>query len=195
MPISLSKGGTISLTKEAGPRGLSAITVGLGWDPVAPSFGAAAADLDASVLLLDASGKVGQDADLVFFGNLTHVSGAVTHLGDNLTGDGDGDDEQIVIDLRVVPASVTSITFLVSIYEAEKRGQTFASIASSFIRVVNNDGGAELARFDLGAGAGSSSALVFGEVYRDGAEWKFRALGDTHDGGFEGTLRAFGVNV
>ncbi|PPH07755.1 chemical-damaging agent resistance protein C [Rathayibacter sp. AY1D1] len=194
MAISLSKGGTISLTKEAGPRGLTAITVGLGWDPAPQGFGGTT-DLDASALLLDASGRVVQDSDFVFYGNLVHSSGAVSHLGDNLTGEGEGDDEQIVIDLLGVPAGVESVTFLVSIYDAEKKGQTFSSIASSFIRVVNNDGGTELARFDLGEGAGSTSTLVFGEVYRDGAEWKFRALGDTYDGGFEGTLRRFGVNV
>jgi len=193
MSVSLSKGGTVSLTKEAGPSGLTSVTVGLGWD-AREGYGADF-DLDASAVLLGANGRALSDADLIFYNNLNSPTGAVTHTGDNLTGDGDGDDETIIVDLSKVPEAAQSIVFLVSIHEGTLRGQSFGVVDNAFIRVLNNQDQRELARFDLTDGASSDTALSFGELYRDGAEWKFRALGDGHPGGFVGALQGLGINV
>jgi len=166
--VSLSKGGNVSLTKEA--PGLTAVTVGLGWD-VRTSTGADF-DLDASAIMLAGTGKVASDAHFVFFNNLTSPEGSVEHTGDNLTGGGEGDDDDDVIkvDFAGVPAQVARIVFPVSIYEAETRGQNFGQVRNAFIRLVNQDGSAEIARYDLTEDAGSETAMVFGELYRNGPD-------------------------
>ncbi|MER8014433.1 TerD family protein [Streptomyces griseoluteus] len=191
MGVSLSKGGNVSLTKEA--PGLTAVIVGLGWD-VRTTTGNDF-DLDASALLLNNAGKVGSDQNFVFFNNLKSPDGSVEHTGDNLTGEGEGDDEQIKVDLAAVPADVDKIVFPVSIYEAENRQQSFGQVRNAFIRVVNQAGGQELARYDLSEDASTETAMVFGELYRNGAEWKFRAIGQGYASGLRGIAQDFGVNV
>ncbi|MDG4856691.1 TerD family protein [Streptomyces sp. T-3] len=191
MGVSLSKGGNVSLSKEA--PGLAAVTVGLGWDirsTTGQDF-----DLDASALLVDESGKVLSDQHFVFFNNLKSPDGSVEHTGDNLTGEGEGDDEAIKVDLATVPAGVAKIVFPVSIHEAENRGQSFGQVRNAFIRVVNQAGGAELARYDLTEDASTETAMVFGELYRNGAEWKFRAVGQGYASGLRGIAQDFGVSV
>jgi len=194
MAISLSKGSTISLTKEAGPIRLTNILVGLGWtttDTPGVEF-----DLDASALVLGQDGRVLSQGDFVFYGQEQDSSGAVRTLGDNLVGgDGQGDDEQITIDLDKLPQAAQRVLIAVSIYEGEKRGQNFGLVGSAFIRVVNAANGQELARFDLTSGASSETAFAFGELYRDGAEWRFGAVGDAYQGGLGGLVSTFGVNV
>ncbi|NEA42407.1 TerD family protein [Streptomyces sp. SID11385] len=191
MGVTLAKGGNVSLSKEA--PGLTSITVGLGWD-VRTTTGSDY-DLDASALLCSAAGKVVSDAHFVFYNNLTSPDGSVRHTGDNLTGEGEGDDESIEIDLSQVPAEVDKIVFPVSIHEAESRGQSFGQVRNAFIRVVNREGGAELARYDLSEDASTETAMVFGEVYRHGTEWKFRAVGQGYASGLAGIASDFGVNV
>lgn len=192
MGVSLSKGGNVSLTKEAGGT-LTAVTVGLGWD--ARTTTGDGFDLDASALLLNSGGKVRTDNDFVFYGNLATTDGCVTHQGDNLTGEGDGDDEQVKVDLKTVPADVDKIVFPVSIYEAGKRGQSFGQVRNAFIRIVNEAGGAELARYDLSEDASTETAMIFGELYRNGAEWKFRAVGQGYQSGLAGIATDYGVNL
>ena len=192
MGVSLSKGGNVSLTKEAGGN-LTAVTVGLGWD--ARTTTGDGFDLDASALLCNSGGKVRTDNDFVFYGNLATADGSVTHQGDNLTGEGDGDDEQVKVDLKAVPADVDKIVFPVSIYEAGKRGQSFGQVRNAFIRIVNEAGGAELARYDLSEDASTETAMIFGELYRNGAEWKFRAVGQGYQSGLAGIATDFGVNL
>ncbi|MFF4403343.1 TerD family protein [Streptomyces sp. NPDC001262] len=191
MAVTLSKGGNVSLSKEA--PGLTAVTVGLGWD-VRTTTGADY-DLDASALLCDVSGRVLSDQHFVFFNNLSSPEGSVRHSGDNLTGGGDGDDEQIQVDLAGVPAQAARIVFPVSIYDAEQRGQSFGQVRNAFIRVVNQADGREIARYDLTEDASTETAMVFGEVYRHGAEWKFRAIGQGYASGLAGIAQDFGVNV
>ncbi|MGW1195744.1 TerD family protein [Streptomyces sp. NPDC002536] len=191
MAVTLSKGGNVSLSKEA--PGLTAVTVGLGWD-VRTTTGADY-DLDASALLCDVSGRVLSDQHFVFFNNLNSPEGSVRHSGDNLTGGGDGDDEQIQVDLATVPAQAARIVFPVSIYDAEQRGQSFGQVRNAFIRVVNQADGREIARYDLTEDASTETAMVFGEVYRHGAEWKFRAIGQGYASGLAGIAQDFGVNV
>ncbi|MEV7229212.1 MULTISPECIES: TerD family protein [Polymorphospora] len=191
MGVSLSKGGNVSLTKQA--PGLTAVTVGLGWD-VRTTTGTDF-DLDASAIICNASGKAVSDQHFIFFNNLTSPDGSVQHLGDNLTGEGDGDDEQINVNLAGVPGDVDKITFTVSIYDAEGRSQSFGQVANAFIRVVNQAGGEELARYDLSEDASTETAMVFGELYRRDAEWKFRAVGQGYASGLRGIAQDFGVNV
>lgn len=191
MGVSLTKGGNVSLTKEA--PGLTAVTIGLGWD--ARSTTGVDFDLDASAILAGADGKVVSDGHFVFFNNLTSVDGSVQHTGDNLTGEGDGDDEQITVNLATVPAEVDKIVFPVSIYDATTRSQSFGQVRNAFIRVMNQAGGAELARYDLSEDASTETAMVFGELYRNGAEWKFRAVGQGYAEGLTGIARDFGVGV
>ncbi len=191
MGVSLSKGGNVSLSKEA--PGLTAVLVGLGWD-VRTTTGNDY-DLDASALLLNDTGKVVSDRHFVFYNNLTSPDGSVEHTGDNLTGEGDGDDEAIKVDLAAVPADITKIAFPVSIHDAENRGQGFGQVRNAFIRVVNQAGGAELARYDLSEDAATETAMIFGELYRHGAEWKFRAVGQGYASGLAGIAADFGVNV
>ncbi len=191
MSVSLSKGGNVSLTKEA--PGMTAVNVGLGWD--ARTTSGADFDLDASALLVDASSKILSDQYFIFFNNLTSPDGSVEHTGDNLTGEGEGDDEMIKVNLSAVPAECDKIVFAVSIYDAETRGQSFGQVRNAFIRVVNQAGGAEIARYDLSEDASTETAMVFGEVYRNSGEWKFRAVGQGYTTGLSGIARDFGVNV
>ncbi|MGW4028173.1 TerD family protein [Streptomyces sp. NPDC004838] len=191
MGVSLSKGGNVSLTKAA--PGLTAVLVGLGWD-VRTTTGTDF-DLDASALLTNAEGKVTNDGNFVFFNNLKSPDGSVEHTGDNLTGEGEGDDEAIKVNLAAVPADVDKIVFPVSIYEAESRQQSFGQVRNAFIRVVNQADNNELARYDLSEDASTETAMVFGELYRNGAEWKFRAIGQGYASGLRGIAQDFGVNV
>lgn len=191
MSVSLSKGGNVSLTKEA--PGLQAVLVGLGWD--ARTTSGADFDLDASALMVGESGKIVSDAHFVFFNNLTSPDGSVEHLGDNLTGEGEGDDEEIKVNLAGVPAEVVKIVITVSIYDAESRRQSFGQVRNAYIRVVNQADTAELTRYDLSEDASTETAMIFGELYRSAADWKFRAVGQGYSTGLAGIARDFGVNV
>lgn len=191
MGVSLSKGGNVSLSKEA--PGLTAVLVGLGWD--ARTTTGADFDLDASALMCGTSGKVLSDSHFVFFNNLHSPDGSVEHTGDNLTGEGEGDDEVIKVNLAAVPAECDKIVFTVSIYDAEARGQNFGQVRNAYIRIVNQAGGAEIVRYDLSEDYSSETAMVFGEVYRSGPEWKFRAVGQGYSTGLRGIAMDFGVNV
>jgi tellurium resistance protein TerD len=189
--VSLTKGGNVSLTKAA--PGLTGVVVGLGWD-VRTTTGKDF-DLDASAILLNAAGQALSDGHFVFFNNLTSPDGSVQHLGDNLTGEGEGDDEQVRVTLSTVPADVDRIVFPVSIYDADTRLQSFGQVRNAFIRIVNSADNAELARYDLTEDASTETAMVFGELYRSGAEWKFRAVGQGYASGLAGIARDFGINV
>jgi tellurium resistance protein TerD len=189
--VSLNKGGNVSLTKEA--PNLTAVIVGLGWD--ARTTTGSDFDLDASALLTNTEGKVLSDQHFVFFNNLKSPDGSVEHTGDNLTGEGEGDDEAIKVNLAGVPADVAKIVFPVSIYEAESRQQSFGQVRNAFIRVVNQADNNELARYDLTEDASTETAMVFGELYRHGPEWKFRAIGQGYASGLRGIAQDFGVNV
>ena len=191
MGVSLSKGGNVSLTKEA--PNLTAVVVGLGWD--ARTTTGTDFDLDASALLTNEQGKVLSDAHFVFFNNLRSPDGSVEHTGDNLTGEGEGDDEVINVNLAGVPADVVKIVFPVSIYEAESRQQSFGQVRNAYIRVLNAADQRELARYDLTEDASTETAMVFGELYRHGPEWKFRAIGQGYASGLRGIAQDFGVNV
>ena len=192
MAVSLKKGQKIDLTK--GNPGLRSLTVGLGWD-VNRYDGGADFDLDASAFLLGGTGKVTADEDFVFYGNGTHPSGSVTYGGDNRTGAGEGDDEQIFVDLSLVPANIEKIDFTVTIYEAAERRQNFGQVANAFVRIVDDATGAELIRYDLEEDFSIETALVVGELYRHNGEWKFNAIGSGFQGGLEALCRNFGVNV
>ncbi len=191
MSVSLSKGGNVSLSKQA--PGLTAVVVGLGWD--ARSTTGADFDLDASALMVGANGKILSDSHFVFFNNLTSPDGSVEHTGDNLTGEGDGDDEAVRVDLVAVPAECDRIVFPVSIYEADQRGQSFGQVRNAFIRVVDQANGAEIARYDLSEDASTETAMIFGELYRYNGEWKFRAVGQGYASGLRGIATDYGVNV
>jgi tellurium resistance protein TerD len=190
MGVTLAKGGNVSLTKVA--PNLTQVMIGLGWD--ARSTTGADFDLDASALLC-ASGRVLGDEYFVFYNNLKSPDGSVEHTGDDLTGGGGGDDEQLLVDLSSVPERVDKIVFPVSIYDADSRGQTFGQVGNAFIRVVNQADQAELARYDLSEDASSETAMIFGELYRYGGEWKFRAVGQGYASGLRGIALDFGVNV
>ena len=191
MSVALTKGGNVSLSKSA--PNLTSIAVGLGWD--ARSTTGADFDLDASALLTGSNGRVVSDEYFVFFNNLTSPDGSVVHTGDNLTGEGEGDDETINVELPLVPANVEKIVFTVSIYEAEQRGQAFGQVTNAYIRIVNRADGSELARYDLTEDASTETAMIFGEVYRREQEWKFRAVGQGYASGLRGIAVDFGVNV
>lgn len=192
MPISLQKGQKVSLTKD-NPR-LKNVVVGLGWDVNAFDTGGDF-DLDAAAFLLTDSGKVSKSEDFVFYGNLSHPSGSVMHQGDNLTGVGDGDDEQIKIDLSKVPDNITKIAFTVTIYEPEQRRQNFGQVNNAFIRIYNADNGEEMLRYDLGEDFSIETAAVFGELYKNGNEWKFNAIGSGFQGGLAALCANYGVDV
>ena len=192
MAVSLKKGQKVDLTK--GNPGLKHLLIGLGWD-VNKYDGGGDFDLDASAFLLKKDGKVTGDSDFVFYGNLKHASGAVVHQGDNLTGEGEGDDEQIKVDLSLVPDTINKIDFTVTIYEAEKRKQNFGQVSNAFIRVVDEDKNEELIRFDLGEDFSIETAVVVGELYRNNGEWKFNAIGNGFEGGLAALGRNYGVNV
>ena len=191
MGVSLTKGGNVSLTKEA--PGLTAVAVGLGWDlrtTTGQDF-----DLDASAIALGTDKKVVSDQHFVFFNNLRSPDGTVEHTGDNLTGEGDGDDEVINVNLAGVPPQIDAVVFPVSIHDADNRGQSFGQVRNAYIRVVNQADNSELARYDLSEDASTETAMVFGELYRNGADWKFRAVGQGYASGLSGIARDFGVNV
>jgi len=191
MGVSLTKGGNVSLSKEA--PGLTAVLVGLGWD--ARTTTGTDFDLDASAIMVKGDGEVFSSKHFIFFNNTTSPEGSVEHTGDNLTGEGEGDDEQIKVDLNSVPAEVDKIVFPVSIYEAESRSQGFGQVRNAFIRIVNQTGGTEITRYDLTEDASTETAMVFGELYRSGAEWKFRAVGQGYASGLRGSAQTGGVTV
>ena len=192
MPINLSKGQKVDLTK--GNPGLTKIMVGLGWDVNSFDTGGDF-DLDAAAFLLGESGKVTSSGDFVFYGNLKHSSGAVEHLGDNLTGEGAGDDEQIRIDLTKVPDNIQRIAFTVTIYDAAERRQNFGQVSNAYVRVVDESTGMELIRYDLEEDFSIETAIVVAEIYRHNGEWKFNAIGSGFQGGLEALCINFGVNV
>ncbi len=192
MSVSLQKGQKVSLTK--GNPGLSKVVVGLGWDVNQFDTGGDF-DLDAAAFLLTDSGKISTQSDFVFYGNLEHPSGSVKHIGDNLTGAGEGDDEQIKIDLSMVPENITKIAFTVTIYDAETRRQNFGQVNNAFIRIYNEANGEELLRYDLGEDFSIETAAVFGELYKNGTEWKFNAIGSGYQGGLAALCANFGVQV
>lgn len=191
MAISLSKGGNLSLTKT--DPNLNKLLIGLGWDERATS--GAEFDLDASVFLLAGNGRVRGDHDFIFYNQLKSDNGAVEHTGDNRTGQGDGDDEVIKVNLSLVPADVDKIMLPVTIHDAQARNQNFGQVANAFIRVVNEETGAEVVRFDLAEDYSIETAMVFGEVYRHNSEWKFRAVGQGYSGGLLAMCSQYGVNV
>lgn len=192
MPISLQKGQKVSLTKDN--PGLTNVVVGLGWDVNQFDTGGDF-DLDSAAFLLADSGKVSRQEDFVFFGNLSHPSGSVVHMGDNLTGAGDGDDEQIKINLAMVPANITKIAIVVTIYNAEERRQNFGQVNNAFIRIYNETTGEEMLRYDLGEDFSIETAAVFGELYKNGSEWKFNAIGSGYQGGLAALCANYGVDV
>ena len=191
MAISLNKGGRLSLDKEA--PGLKKVLIGLGWD--ARATDGVDFDLDASAFMLNASGKVRSDADFIFYNQLKSACGSVQHTGDNQTGAGEGDDETIMIDLGRVPPDVQKISFTVTIHEAETRKQNFGQVNNAYIRLVNAETNVEVARYDLAEDASTETAMIFGEVYRNGADWKFKAVGQGFAGGLGPLARAHGVKV
>jgi len=191
MSVSLTKGGNVSLTKQA--PGMTEVLVGLGWD--ARTTTGDDFDLDASAIMLTAEGKALSDKHFIFFNNTASPEGSVQHTGDNLTGEGEGDDEAINVDLRAVPAEVAKIVFPVTIYDGDTRHQGFGQVRNAFIRIVDRTGGTEVARYDLTEDASTETAMLFGELYRNGEEWKFRAVGQGYSAGLAGIARDFGVNV
>lgn len=192
MAISLTKGQKVDLTKSN--PGLKNVLVGLGWDINRFDSGSDF-DLDASAFLVQENGKVSGDQDFIFYSNLEHPSGAVVHLGDNRTGAGDGDDEQITVDLSKVPENIARIAFTVTIYDAESRRQNFGQVANAFIRLVNADTDEEIVRYDLGEDFSIETAMVVGELYRHNGEWKFNAIGSGYQGGLAALCENYGVDV
>ena len=192
MAISLAKGQKVDLTK--GNPGLRNIMAGLGWDINVFDSGADF-DLDAAVFMLGADGKCPTDKEFIFYGNLSHASGAVNHMGDNLTGEGDGDDEQIRIDLSKVPANIERIAFTVTIYDSDVRRQNFGQVSNAFIRIVDDVTGTELIHYDLGEDFSIETAVVVGELYRHNGEWKFNAIGSGFQGGLAALCGHYGIEV
>lgn len=192
MAVNLRKGQKVDLTKSN--PGLKKLTVGLGWDVNRYDSGSEF-DLDASAFLLRANGRVGADDDFVFYGNANHASGGVIYGGDNRTGEGEGDDEQIFVDLSLVPPEIEKIDFTVTIYDADVRRQNFGQVSNAFVRIVDDATGAEIVRYDLEEDFSIETALVVGELYRHGGEWKFNAIGAGFQGGLEALCRNYGVNV
>lgn len=191
MAISLTKGGNVNLSKEA--PNLTNMAVGLGWNPRATD--GQAFDLDAVAFLVNESGKVRTDADFIFFNNLKSSDGSVEHTGDNRTGEGDGDDEVIKVDLTKVPADVSKVVFCAVIYEGQARNQNFGQVANAYIRIVNTQGDAEVARYDLSEDSSTETAMIFGELYKNNGEWKFRAVGQGFAGGLGPLAQSHGVAV
>ncbi|HOY23039.1 MAG TPA: TerD family protein [Cellvibrio sp.] len=191
MAISLQKGGNVNLNKEA--PGLKKLLVGLGWDPRATD--GKEFDLDGSVFLLNATGKARSDADFIFYNNLKSADGSVAHSGDNRSGQGDGDDETVTIDLDKVPADVDKISVCVTIHDAAARNQNFGMVSKAFIRCINGGDNKEIARFDLSEDSSVETAMIFGEIYRAGAEWKFKAIGQGFAGGLAPLARSFGIDA
>ncbi|MGE1154088.1 TerD family protein [Pseudomonas sp. ICMP 460] len=191
MAVSLSKGGNVSLSKEA--PGLTEVVVGLGWDPRVTD--GTEFDLDASVFVVGENGKVLDDNSFIFYNNKKSADGSVEHMGDNRSGAGEGDDEQVTVKLTSLAPLVKKLVFAVTIHDAEARKQTFGQVSNSFIRVVNKADGKELARFDLSEDASTETAMVFGELYRSGEEFKFKAIGQGFAGGLKPLAEAHGVSI
>ncbi|SHN92007.1 Tellurium resistance protein TerD [Bathymodiolus heckerae thiotrophic gill symbiont] len=191
MGVSLQKGGNVSLEKAA--PGMTKILVGLGWDERATD--GAEFDLDASIFLLKLDGKVRADNDFIFYNNLTSSDGSVVHQGDNRTGEGEGDDEAVKIDLAKVPAEVDKISVTVTIHDAVNRNQNFGQVANAFIRVVNDENNEEVARYDLSEDYSIETAMIFGEIYRHSGEWKFKAVGQGYEGGLKALATGFGISI
>lgn len=189
MPVNLTKGGNVSLTKEA--PGMTLVRFGLGWD--ARSTDGADFDLDAVALVVGEDGKVLTDKHFVFFNNLATPESAVVHAGDNRTGEGEGDDEVITVDLAAMPAGAQKIVFAATIYEAESRKQNFGQVSNAFIRAVNAGNDAEIMRFDLSEDYSTETAVIFGELYRRETEWKFKAVGAGYAAGLGGLAKDYGV--
>ena len=192
MAVNLTKGQKVDLTK--GNPSLSKIIVGLGWD-TNKYDGGADFDLDASAFLCGENGRVTNDLDFIFYSNLKHSSGSVEHTGDNLTGEGEGDDEVIKVDLSRVPANISKIEFTVTIYEADERHQNFGQVSNAYIHIVDQVTGNEIIRYDLGEDFSIETAIVVGEIYRNNGEWKFNAIGSGFQGGLYALCKNFGVNV
>ncbi|KQM63384.1 chemical-damaging agent resistance protein C [Sphingomonas sp. Leaf17] len=191
MSVSLAKGGNVSLSKEE--PGLTHILIGLGWDT--RTTDGTDFDLDASAFLLAAGDRVRGDSDFIFYNNLKSADGSVEHTGDNRTGEGDGDDEALKVELARVPADVQKIAVTVTIHDGEARRQSFGMVSNAFIRIVNDATGREIARYDLTEDASTETAMIFGEVYRHNGDWKFRAVGQGYKGGLAPMARNYGVNV
>lgn len=192
MAINLTKGQKVDLTK--GNPGLKKLMVGLGWDVNAFDSGADF-DLDAAAFMLGDNGKCPTEKEFIFYGNLTHPSESLKHMGDNLTGEGEGDDEQIFIDLTKIPANVSKVAFTVTIYEAEERGQNFGQVSNSFIRIVDESTGQEVIHYDLGEDFSIETAVVVGELYKHNGEWKFNAIGSGFQGGLAALCGHYGIEV
>ncbi len=192
MPINLTKGQKVDLTKTN--PGLSKIMVGLGWDVNTFDSGHAF-DLDASAFLLDSSGKCPTDGDFIFYGNLQNASESVIHMGDNLTGEGEGDDEQIMADLSKIPENISKVAFTVTIYDSDSRGQNFGQVSNAYIRIVDEATGTELIHYDLGEDFSIETAIVVGELYKHNGEWKFNAIGSGFQGGLAALCSYYGIDV
>ena len=192
MAINLTKGQKVDLTK--GNPGIKKLMVGLGWDVNAFDSGADF-DLDAAAFMLGDNGRCPTEKEFIFYGNLTHPSESIKHMGDNLTGEGEGDDEQIFVDLTKIPANVSKVAFTVTIYEAESRGQNFGQVSNSFIRIVDESTGQELIHYDLGEDFSIETAVVVGELYKHNGEWKFNAIGSGFQGGLEALCGHYGIEV
>lgn len=191
MAVSLSKGGNVSLSKEA--PGLAEVIVGLGWDPRVTD--GIEFDLDASVFVVGENGKVLDDASFIFYNNKKTADGSIEHMGDNRSGQGDGDDEQVTVKLTGLAASVKKLVFAVTIHDSDARKQSFGQVSNAYIRVVNKADGKELARYDLSEDAGAETAMIFGELYRSGEEFKFKAIGQGFAGGLKPLAQAHGVSI
>ena len=200
MSVNLQKGQKVNLKKSDG-EALSRIRIGLGWDPVEQKkgglfgsiFGGSAPDIDcdASVIVCK-GGRLSGKKDVVYFGNLKHPSGAIVHTGDNLTGEGEGDDEQIKVDLTAVPEAYDKLVFVVNIYDCESRKQDFGMIQNAFIRICDERTGAEFCRYNLSESYAGMTAMIFGEIYRHNGEWKFNAIGQgTKDTGLQGLAKRY----
>lgn len=191
MAISLQKGGNVNLSKEA--PGMQKMLLGLGWD--ARATDGTDFDLDASAFLLNAAGKVRGDADFIFYNNTKASDGSVEHTGDNRTGEGEGDDESIIVDLSKVPADVDKIAICVTIHDAEARSQNFGMVSSAYVRCVNQANNTEIAKYDLSEDASVETAMIFGEIYRNSGDWKFKAIGQGFKGGLGPLAKNYGVGV
>ncbi|MBS6187619.1 TerD family protein [Haemophilus sp. SZY H51] len=191
MAISLTKGQNVSLSKT--DPSLKNVLVGLGWD--ARSTDGQNFDLDASVFMATENGKVPSDRHFIFYNQLVSPCGGIEHTGDNLTGDGDGDDESVIVRLDKVESNIKSLFITVTIHDAEARRQNFGQVSNAFVRIVNNDTSDEIVRFDLSEDYSTETAMVFGEIYRHNGEWKFRAIGQGYTGGLYSLCQQYGVNV
>ena len=191
MAVSLSKGGNVNLSKEA--PGLTHIKIGLGWD--ARATDGVDFDLDAVGFLLKADGKILSDNSFIFYNNKNSECGSVIHLGDNKTGEGEGDDEAVTVDLAKVPSDVDKFVVAVTIHEAETRNQNFGQVSNAFVRVLNDSNNSEIARYDLSEDASIETAMIFGELYRHGNDWKFRAVGQGFAGGLGPLASSYGVSI